>query len=77
MLVDAARVEKGSRGGGRPSEVTGCRYQETVRIEVRVGMLFQICSGHGRGGNREFMNDTDRPAFLERELMELCVDGYQ
>ena len=26
---------------------------------------------------REFVNDTDRPAFLERELVGLGVDGYQ
>ena len=26
---------------------------------------------------REFVNDADGPAFLERELMGLCVDGYQ
>jgi hypothetical protein len=30
-----------------------------------------------RDGIREFVNDTDRPAFLERELMGLGVDGYQ
>jgi len=27
-------------------------------------------------GIREFVDDTDRPAFLERELVGLCVDGY-
>ena len=27
-------------------------------------------------GIREFVNDTDRPAFLERELVGLGVDGY-
>ena len=29
-----------------------------------------------RGGIQEFVNDTDGPAFLERELMGLIVDGY-
>ena len=29
------------------------------------------------GGIRELVNDTDRPAFLERELVGLGVDGYQ
>ena len=29
------------------------------------------------GGIREFMNSADRPAFLERELAGLGVDGYQ
>jgi hypothetical protein len=28
------------------------------------------------GGIWEFVNDTDRPAFLERELEGLGVDGY-
>ena len=30
-----------------------------------------------RGGMREFVDDTDGPAFLERELVGLGVDGYQ
>ena len=29
------------------------------------------------GGIREFVNDIDGPAFLERELVGLGVDGYQ
>jgi hypothetical protein len=29
-----------------------------------------------RGGIREFVDDTDGPAFLERELVGLGVDGY-
>ena len=28
-------------------------------------------------GIRKFVNDTDVPAFLERELMGLGVDGYR
>ena len=39
-------------------------------------MMFQIGSGHGWDGIQEFVNDTDRPAFLESELMGLGVDGY-
>ena len=39
-------------------------------------MLFDIGRGHGRGGIQEFVNDTDGPAFLERELMGWGVDGY-
>ena len=30
-----------------------------------------------RGGIWEFVNDKDGPAFLERELMGLGVDGYR
>jgi hypothetical protein len=29
------------------------------------------------GSIREFVNDMDGPAFLERELMVSDVDGYQ
>ena len=29
----------------------------------------------GGGGFQEFVNDTDGPTFLERELIELGVDG--
>ena len=29
------------------------------------------------GGIREFMNNVDGPAFLERELVGLGVDGYR
>ena len=32
---------------------------------------------HVGGGIREFVNDTDGPAFLERELVGLGVDGYR
>ena len=40
-------------------------------------MPFRIGSGHGRGGIREFVNDADGPAFLERKLMGFGVDGYR
>ena len=40
-------------------------------------MPFQIGGRHDRGGVQEFVNDTDGPAFLKRELMGLGVDGYQ
>jgi len=30
-----------------------------------------------RGGIQEFVNDTDRQAFLEREMMGLDVNGYR
>ena len=39
-------------------------------------MPFHIRGGHGRGGIRMFVNDTDGPPFLERELVGLGVDGY-
>ena len=36
-------------------------------------MPFHIGGGHGW----EFVNDMDRPAFPERELVGLGVDGYR
>ena len=38
-------------------------------------MPFQIGGRHDRGGIQEFVNGTDGPAFLERELVELGVMG--
>ena len=38
---------------------------------------FKLEADMVRHGIREFVYDTYRSAFLERELMELCVDGYQ
>ena len=38
-------------------------------------MPFHFDSGRGRGCIWEFVNGMDGPAFLERELVELDVDG--
>ena len=46
------------------------RYRETVGIQVQVAMPVDIVL-------REFLNDTHRQAFLERELMGLGVDGFR
>jgi hypothetical protein len=40
-------------------------------------MPFHIGDRHGRGGILKFFNDTDGPAFLERELVGLGMDGYR
>ena len=42
-------------------------------------MLSEIGSGHGWGCHQEvseLVNDADGPAFPERELMGLGMDGY-
>ena len=44
---------------------------------ISVDMPFHIGGRYGWGGIQEFVNDADRPAFLERELMGLGMDGYQ
>ena len=38
-------------------------------------MPFHVGGGHGRGGIWEFVNEKDRPAFLERKLVGLGMDG--
>ena len=40
-------------------------------------MPFQIGMDVIRSGIREFVNDEEGPAFLERELMGFDVGGYQ
>ena len=42
-----------------------------------VGMAFRIGGRHGQDFIREYVNDVDGQAFLERELMGFGVDGYQ
>jgi hypothetical protein len=56
------------------------------RKEVGVGRLavlkkdlichFKLVVDMVRSSVREFVNDADRPEFLERKLMEFSVDGY-
>ena len=44
-------------------------------IGGRVDKLFQTGGEYGRGGIWQFVNDTNRSAFLERCLVGLCVNG--
>ena len=50
---------------------------DTERVKYKLICCFKLAADMVRGGNREFVNDTDRPAFLERELLGLGVDGYR
>ena len=72
VLAVAIRGKKGSKGGECKVRLPGV---DTGR-QLQVDMLFQIGGGRGWGGIREFVNETDGPAFLERELMGLGVDRY-
>ena len=62
-------------GGSRVS-FSGCLYRQTRRIEGQVGMLFQMAADLIRGGIREFVYDTDIPAFLTI-LVGFSVDRYR
>ena len=41
----------------------------------QVGMLFQTGSKCGQGWSWQFLYETNSPAFLERDLVGLCVIG--
>ena len=44
-------------------------------IGGRVGILFQIDDKCGRGEVWLFVYDINRPAFMERDLVGLCMNG--
>jgi hypothetical protein len=46
-------------------------------LKYKLICYFKLVADMVRGGIREFLNDVDGPAFLERELIFLGVDGYQ
>ena len=50
--------------------------RELVGFQNELICCFILAADIIMGGIWEFVNDTDGPAFLERELMGLGVDGY-
>ena len=48
--------------------LSGLKYKLICCLKLTADMV--------RAGIRKFVNDTDGPAFLERELMGLDMDGY-
>ena len=73
MLAGAARGETGRKGGGglvRLSDVLVGFQNQLIR-------RFMLVADVIGGVVREFMNNADRPAFLERELVGLGVEGYR
>ena len=46
-------------------------------LKYKLMCSFKLAADMVRGCIREFVNDMDGPAFLERKLMGLGVDGYQ
>jgi hypothetical protein len=51
---------------------------DTRRLGLKYKLIcrFKLAVNKVGSGIREFVNNTDRPAFLERELIGLGVDGY-
>ena len=64
VCTGATKGEKRNKGGGGPVKLL-----DTDGIEVKVDMPFQIGSGHGWAGIKEFVND-------KRKLMGLGVYRY-
>ena len=63
----------GSKGGGGQVRLSDVDTRELAGFQNELICCFILVGG----GVQEFVNDTDGPAFLERELMGLGVDGYQ
>ena len=67
----------GSKGGGglvRLSDVHTC---ELAGFQNQLICHFMLAADVVGGGIREFVNNADGPAFLERELVGLGVDEYR
>ena len=76
-LAGAARGGTGSKGGGGPVRLSDVDTRELAGFQNELIHRFMLASDVVGGGIWEFMNNADRPAFLERELVGLGVDGYQ
>jgi hypothetical protein len=53
----------------RLTDVNAARVELLCHFKVAVDIV--------RGSIREFVYDTDRPAFLKREMMGFRIDRYQ
>ena len=49
--------------------------EESAGLTDELRSHFKLAVDMVRGGIREFVNDTDGPAFLESQLMGLAMDG--
>ena len=77
MLAGAARGETGSKGGGGPVRLSDVDTWELAGFQNELIRHFMLAADVVGVGIREFMNNVDGPAFLERELVGLGVDGYR
>ena len=62
---------------GKRARLSNVDMWELVGFEDKLICHFILAANMVRGGIGEFVNDTDGPAFLERELMGLGADGYR
>ena len=76
VLAGAARGETGSKGGGGQVRLSDVGTLELAGFQNELICRLILVVDMVRGSIREFVNDTDGPAFLEMELMGLGVNGY-
>ena len=76
VLPDAAKVKKGSKAGGGQVRLSNVGAGRLLGLKYRLICLFKLAADMVGGGIWKFVNDTERLAFLERELMRLGVNGY-
>ena len=77
MLAGVARGEKGSKGEGGQARLSNIDTGRLSGLKYKLICRFKLATDMVRGGIQKFVNDTDKPAFLKREVMGLGVDGYQ
>ena len=76
VVAGADRGEMGSRGGRGPVKLSDVYTWELAGYQNWLICRFMLVTQVVGDGIREFMNNADGPAFLERELVGLGVDGY-
>ena len=77
MLAGAARGETGSKGEGGRVRLLDVGTGKLAGFQNKLICCFILVADVVGGGIREFMNNADGPAFLERELVGLGMDGYR
>jgi hypothetical protein len=66
VLAGAARGEKKIKGGGGRVRLLDVDNGRLSGLKYNLICLFRLAAEMVRGGIEEFVNDTYRPAFLER-----------
>ena len=69
--------KKGSKSGRCQVMLPDVDTRRLSELKYKLICRFKLAGDMVGGGIREFLNDMDGPAFLERELMRLDVDEYQ
>ena len=68
VLAGTTRGERGSKGGGGRVRLLDVDTRELTGFQKELVCRFILAVDMVGGGIREFVNDTDGPAFLENEL---------